>query len=69
MKLCPFLKAEDWEQETGEVSLALLPTSGLWGRLSGQGRAGPCRVSGAAWPGEVSRLGSSAPLTPQAARL
>ena len=54
MTLCPFLKAEGWEQEPGEVSLALLPTWGLWGRLSRQGRA---------LQRERCRLGSSAPLT------
>ena len=30
---------------------------------AGQGRAGPCRESSTGWPREVSRLGSSAPLT------
>jgi len=59
--LCPFLTAEGREREPGEVSLALLPT-----RRCGEaflGRAGPSRESGAAWPGDVSRPGSSAPLT------
>lgn len=56
MTLCPFLKAEGWEQEPGEVSLALLPTWGLWGSLSGQGRALQREQCSLAWGGEQTGL-------------
>ena len=59
--LCLFLKAGGWEQEPGEVSLALIPTSGLWGSLSGQGRAGQGRALqrarwSLAWEGKEAGL-------------
>lgn len=56
MTLCPFLKAEGWEQEPGEVSWALLPTWGLWGSLSGQGRARQRDQCSLAWGGEQTGL-------------